>query len=716
MMGARLVDLPFDMSTFRKTLLETVNRAVLAGAIFAAASLVAPTVHASTPGQSVPLPTPRPLDGVPSLDAAVKEAPEKTVTLETTGAVPVIAPVSGNLDQGLSALSDKDPQRAMGIAEGMASNSLERKILTWSIAISGQAGIPAAFIARTAAELPDWPAQQTMRANSEAALAGAGLPPQEIIRAFGGTKPESLRGAVLLARSYLESGNKKAANGAIAPIWRSERLSAADEKMVIERIGLVLTREDHRARMHMQFYKERTGDGMRMASLAGQTSLAKAWTAVLKKSRDAKALIAAVHPSLRKDAAYSFIRIKQARRDGNYKEAAKLLISAPRERAALVDPDEWWVERRIVSRELLDMGDAATAYKVAAAHSAESPPDAAEAEFHAGWYSLRFLNNSARAAKHFANVLEASSTPITQARGHYWLARAKGGPAAVQHYKAAAQHAGTYYGQLAAQTLGVRKLNISNPKPSAADRTRFASRDLVRAIAALEEAGYQSRADMIYRHLAESLDSPGELALLAARAEKRGNRPLALQIGKTAHQRGLEVDSVSWPVGAIPNSAKIGDTGRALAYSIARQESAFNVGAVSPADARGLLQLLPGTAKMMAKKTGQPYKPKALTTDAAYNATLGAAYLSEQLDNFDNSYILTFAGYNAGPGRVREWIGQYGDPRGQKIDAVVDWVERIPFTETRNYVMRVMENYQIYKARLSSSQLDIENDLRFGRR
>jgi soluble lytic murein transglycosylase len=697
---------------------ETVQRTALAGALGAAALIAFPAgMLVSAQAQNIPLPSPRPATGLGAETAVQPDsASAQPVSMETTGSVPVVAPVSGSLKQGLEAISGGSTSRALAIRAGMRDGSLEQKILSWSIALSGKSGVPSSEIARTAIDLPDWPGQETMRRNSEAALASENLTPQGVIQAFGKTRPESVTGAVLLARAYLESGNKKLANAAIAPIWRTQRLSASDEEMVMKKVGLVLTRDDHRVRMQMQFYKERAGDGMRMASLAGQTSLAKAWVAVIKNAGEARKLINAVDPSLRKDAGYLYLRIKQARREDKYKEAAKLLLSAPRDAASLVDPDEWWVERRIISREMVDLGDPATAYKLAAAHSAESPPDQAEAEFHAGWYALRFLNDKNRAAKHFQNILSASASPISQARGHYWLARAKGGPAAMQSYKAAAQHAGTFYGQLAAQRLGVNKLHISNPKPSAADRTRFASRDLVRAIAALEDAGYQSRADMIYRHLSESLDSPGELALLAARAEKRGNRPLALQIGKTAHQRGLEVDSVSWPIGAIPESAKIGDTGRALAYAIARQESAFNVGAVSPANAQGLLQLLPGTAKMMAKKTGQPFKPKALTTDAAYNATLGAAYLSEQLDNFGNSYILTFAGYNAGPGRVREWIGQYGDPTGKDIDTVIDWVERIPFTETRNYVMRVMENYQIYKARLSSSGLDIENDLRFGRR
>jgi len=296
------------------------------------------------------------------------------------------------------------------------------------------------------------------------------------------------------------------------------------------------------------------------------------------------------------------------------------------------------------------------------------------------------------------------------------MGRASSGANANTHFAKAAQHAGTYYGQLAALKLGVKKLNIKRAKPTTADRNNYKSRELVRAIKRLEAIGSGWRADSMYRHLALTLNSPGEIAILAADAERKGNYSLSLQVGKLAHGRGFKVDTLSWPIGAIPNSAKIGNTGRALAYSIARQESAFNKGAVSPANARGLLQLLPGTAKAVARKKGMRYSFKRLTTDAGYNATLGASYLSEQLGNFNGSYILTFAAYNAGPRRVDEWIKRFGDPRGKPLNEVIDWVEKIPFKETRSYIQRILENYQVYKTRISGSGLNLEQDLRRGRR
>ncbi|MEM7463751.1 MAG: lytic transglycosylase domain-containing protein [Pseudomonadota bacterium] len=674
--------------------------------------------------QKIPVPKPNPRNVVPASVTQQVQKPAakpiaKPVSSQTkavsAGSTAKVKPVSGSLKSGMGALSKKDAKKALAIRAGMPAGSLQRKVLAWSIALSGLPGIPSADIANIASDLPDWPGQKTMRRNAEAAMARARPSPRSVINAFNGNQPESLAGGMLLADAYLATGNKKAARAAIAPFWRNDRLSQSTEKTILKKYSNVLTRDDHRFRMHMQFYRERSKGGMRMAPLAEQVSLAKARAAVITNSKNADKLLASVAPSSRRDVAYQYAKIKRARRTGDTKKAAKLMLAAPKDQRLLVNPDEWWIERRLISRQLLDMGDAKTAYKIAAGHAAESASKRAEAEFHAGWYALRFLKNPRLARTHFQNILNTSVTPISQARGYYWLARASSGADAQRHYKSAAQHGGTFYGQLAAQELGQRRLSISNPRPSASERTQFANRELVKAIELLEKADYGWRAEIIYRELASSLNSAGELAMLAARAEKQGKHTLALQIGKIGHRRGLDVDTVSWPIGAIPKRARIGDTGLALAYSIARQESAFNAKAISPAKARGLLQLLPGTAKLMAKKVGVKYSKSKLTSDPAYNARLGAAYLSEQLDNFSNSYILTFVGYNAGPGRAKDWIKKYGDPRSRPIHEVIDWIERIPFTETRNYVQRVMENYQVYKSRISKKPFDIERDLRFGR-
>jgi soluble lytic murein transglycosylase len=232
------------------------------------------------------------------------------------------------------------------------------------------------------------------------------------------------------------------------------------------------------------------------------------------------------------------------------------------------------------------------------------------------------------------------------------------------------------------------------------DRRRFAALPMVDAIRTLERIGETKYADRLYRTLARQFDSPGELSLLVAQAKQR-DITLALRTPRLPPIAACQSAVLAHPTGVIPAQADISGAGKALAYAIARQESEFNASAVSRAGARGLLQLLPGTARDMARKTGLAFAPERLTTDVAYNATLGSAFLSDQLGRFSGSYVMTFAGYNAGPKRARDWANRYGDPRGKSVEDVVDWIERIPFTETRNYVQRVMENYQVYKMRLT---------------
>ncbi|MEM9330984.1 MAG: lytic transglycosylase domain-containing protein [Pseudomonadota bacterium] len=644
------------------------------------------------------------------------------LSVKTTSALPTaffnekqISPLTGSLSDGLKALDSNNVERAMRIRAGMPSGSLDRKLLAWAIAVSGKEGVPASTITKVVLDLPDWPAQKALRRNAERALRFEGLDSRGVIDVFSGSQPSSVEGAMLLSRAYLDNGNRSLANRAIAPFWREETLNRTLERKILDQVGASLTREDHRFRMHQLLYRDRATAAIRIAGLAEQVSLAKARAAALRKAPNADRLISAVAASSKKDTGFTFAKIEHARRSGDYRKAADLLLSATRDPNKLIDPDEWWVERRIVSRQMLELGKFEKAYRLAAEHSAQSPAKIAEAEFHAGWYALRFLGKKALARRHFAEVIRVSKRPISLARGHYWMGRASDAANASQHYREAAKHIGTFYGQLATHELKSNRLRITRTAPNQTDRTRLRKRELYRAIKRFENVGHAWRAEPFYRHLARTLQSPGEIAILAADAERLGKFNLSLQIGKVAFGRGLKVDTLSWPIGAIPKTAKIGDTGLALAYAIARQERAFDKAAVSSANAKGLLQLLPGTAKAVAKRNGLQYSRRKLTTDAGYNATLGAAYLSEQLARYGNSYILTFAAYNAGPGRVDEWIGRFGDPRGKSLYDVIDWIEGIPFTETRHYVQRIMENYQIYKNRISNSPLSIRKDLTKGR-
>lgn len=621
------------------------------------------------------------------------------------------------LKAGLGAIQSMDIGRARRIRDRLPENSIDRHILAWAIAFDGGRDVNSDDIA-AAAVLSGWPGMNRLRRNAERALYRENPEAGAVIKAFEGGKPQTLDGVILLARSYATLGQVRDARAALAPFWRTAKLEASEEQRILKEFSAILLPEDHRARMEGMLYADRIAAAERVAGLGQAEPLAKAWAAVIRGEKSAANLLEAV-PAEMRSGGYYFAKTRYLRWKKKFSEAAAVMLEAPTDREALVDPDAWWLERRVLSRELVDQGDMKLAYRVAAAHAAESPVNAADAEFHAGWYALRGLKDAKTAARHFARIAEISEGPISRARAYYWLGRAAeagaGPPADTRYYYLkAALHPTTFYGQLAAQRIGRRTLDVAYPEPSARDRDNFEQRETVRAVRRLERSGYQELADMLYLAVAEELTKPAELALLAAMAERRGDHTLALKVGKIAVGRGLGIGALSHPVGAIPPDADISSSGKALAYAIARQESEFNTAAVSHAGARGLLQLLPGTAKSVAKKAGLAYSQEKLTSDAAYNATLGAAFLGEQLDRFDGSYVLTFAGYNAGPGRAREWIRRYGDPRGKDLDRVVDWIEGIPFAETRAYVQRVMENYQVYKMRLSGN-FDIEADLIRGR-
>ncbi|WP_274424269.1 lytic transglycosylase domain-containing protein [Chelativorans sp. YIM 93263] len=656
---------------------------------------------------TAPLPDPRPYAPMNPTASAASIPFSAGVLTQTDMSV---------LKEGLDALSKGDGRRALSARDRLADESLDHRILTWAIAMSNAADIPSIEIASASGILDDWPGMARRRANSERALYRENAPPQEVVEAFGDTQPTTFAGTMALAKAHVALGEREAARRLLTPFWRQEKLAASQEHAFLKAFGDLISADDHRYRMERMLYEDRIRSAERVAARAGGEALTKAWAAVIRNQSDAGTLLDAV-PKAQHFAGYLFAKARYLRRSGKFDEAAQVMLSAPGDAEQLIDPDEWWVERRVLSRELLDEGDPQTAYRIAAGHAADGKTAIADAEFHAGWLALQHLDDAETASRHFARIAQVAEGAISLSRAYYWLGRAAeagGAGDATEYYQRAANYGTAFYGQLAAAKLGRNTITADHPEPTTSDSKNFTARETVRAITRLQNAGHERLADSLYHALAEELPTAGELALLAAMAERNRSHYLALRIGKIAAARGLDVGALTHPVGAIPAGAAVSGAGKALAYAIARQESEFNVGAGSSAGALGLLQLMPGTARDMARKSGLPFSTSRLTADAGYNATLGATYLSEQLDRFDGSYILTFIGYNAGPSRAQQWMARYGDPRGKPLDQVIDWIERIPFTETRHYVQRVMENYQVYKMRLTGS-FDIVDDLTKGR-
>jgi soluble lytic murein transglycosylase len=642
----------------------------------------------------------------------------QTAPLTAQAPMPGLASqASDTLRSGFLALQIRDTMSAIAWRDQLPAGGVEWKTLTWAIAVSGQTATPSSELMLAKSALKGWPALDDIEENFEKALFRENAAPELAAKAIGETEVKSLEGEILLIRARLKAGDAVGADARLRALWTQRLFDAAAEDRILNEFGARLSEADHRARLIRLLYADRFGQALRFATLGKAEPLAKAFTAVVKRDKKAGDLLDEARGQFGKDPAFLFASAKQARLSRRFREAAQLLDTAPRDQAALVDPGSWWVESRIVSRMLMEQGRPRDAYQLAAAHVSAATSDIVEAEFHAGWYALRGLRDAKLAARHFNAILTASRRAHDQARAYYWLGRAAeagSGADAKTLFLKASEFPATFYGQLAASRIGVAIHPQQRYRPLADILSLMNARPEMQAIDLMLQCGQDGRARRLYLALARTLESPTELQALADSALSAQGPALALAIGKAALNQGHDPGMAAFPLGAIPDSADISGAGKALAYAIARQESAFNPKAVSPADARGLLQILPSTAKTLAAKHQLAWAEEKLTEDPGYNATLGSHYLGEQIDKFRGSYILTFAAYNAGPGRIPQWIKRYGDPRKKKLDDVVDWIETIPFQETRDYVQKVMENYQVYKA-LLNQPADIAADLTAGR-
>jgi soluble lytic murein transglycosylase len=387
--------------------------------------------------------------------------------------------------------------------------------------------------------------------------------------------------------------------------------------------------------------------------------------------------------------------------------------SEKREVRAAQDADKRWRERRLLARKLIDLGDAKTAYRVVREAAPPSNPYyRAEFHFMAGWIALRFLRDPSSALEHFGHVDEGSSNPIVHARAAYWRGRAAEAAGEFEEmraqYEAAARYPTTYYGQLARAQLGLEEIapNRSPPVPGPG-----IARELQRAADILYSIGERDLAVLFMTDVAEESSDVTAIAALGEITAHHNDARAMLLIGKTALARGFAMEQYAFPdIGVPPYSAIGPQLDRCIVYSIARTESAFDQRDMSPAKAVGLMQVTPEAGRDTAKRFGVAYDWKRLVSDPVYNTQMGAAEVAGLLQEYSGSYIMAFAGYNAGRGRVQQWVAQHGDPRDPKVDAV-DWVERIPFAETRNYVQRVMENLQVYCARFGASAATVEPNL-----
>ena len=686
-----------------------------------------PTFTAPSRSLSMPLPQqPAASRAAPAGPAmTIAYAPPATVGIPLASAASAATPPADvdALKQAIGHVRAGRTGEATAV-ERSISDPLARKLAEWVILRNDDNEADFARYKAFIAANPGWPSIITFRRRAEAMLWQERAGSATVRAYFADTRPLSAKGRFALARARLTDGDRAGAQALAREAWRGDSFSHELETQALDLFGDMLTRADEKARMDRALYtKDDLDAGLRAAKRLGgdQPAIAKARISVLMNAGNAKTQLDAVPAAARHDAGYIFSRVQWLRRHDKISEAGALMLTAPRDPDQLQNLDEWWIERRLLARKLLDIGDAKTAYAIA--RDAAPPTKSnyhAEHQFTAGWIALRFLHQPAIAAQHFARVAEGNSNPIAIARAGYWLGRAAEAANKPQEaparYEAAARYTTAYYGQLARARLGHGEIAFSAPPALSPERREALSMlEVVRAAELLYALGERDLVAVFVADLADKSVDQGALAMLAETAEKNGDARAALLIGKIALGRGFPFDQYAFPVIGLPRYSAIApEVEPAVVYSIARQESAFNPKTVSSAKALGLMQVTPEAGRYIAKKFGVSFDQRRLLHDSVYNLQMGAAELADDLERYRGSYILAFAGYNAGSGRVKEWVERYGDPRDPRIDPV-DWVERIPFSETRNYVQRILENLQVYRVRFGGgTKLMIEADIRRG--
>ncbi len=563
----------------------------------------------------------------------------------------------------------------------------------------------AAFLAAN----PDWPSNALLRRRAEARL-WQEKSDAAAVHKFTMDRPTSAKGKFALARVLFAEGEADRAARLVREAWRTDELSERSEEESYEAFHDLLTADDHRARMDKRLGAKDYAGARRAAKRLGEDALAivKACSAVTGKADKATDYLEDVPAEARRDLGYVLCRAQWYLQKDRIDDAAEVILAAAPETMAAQDTDAWWRERRLLARKLLDQGRSRTAYDVVRT-AAVPAMEVYRIDYHfmCGWIALRYLDDPRKAMVHFAAIDEGSVNPIALSRAHYWRGRAAEAMGATadarMSYQAAARYPTAYYGQLARAKLGLDRIELAAPSPVLAATDTQPTDERVRAADMLYGIGER---DVVLYYAEDFAKESTDVAALEALGELAGRRNDArvmLEVGKSALARGLALDHYAFPTIGIPEHKQVAPAiETSVIYSVARTESSFDQRDKSAANAVGLMQVTPEAGRDTAKRFGLTYDWGRMVSDPVYNTQMGAAELSALLSEYRGNQIMTFAGYNAGRGRVREWVQARGDPRDPNVDPV-DWVERIPLSETRNYVQRVIENVLVYRARFEGS-------------
>ena len=609
-------------------------------------------------------------------------------------------PAARALARAMEAVAEEDWDKAAALVS--PAGAIGRDIIAWHRLRAGFGDFAdyISFLERR----PDWPGLPLLRARGEANIP-ADADPDRVIAYFAPQAPRTGTGALRLAAALRASGQGSRAAAAIVAAWRNLSLTRPEEETMLADYGPALVNH-HRARQDMLLWRGLTDQAERLNALVGTgyARLARARIALIRnKSSGLGKLIREVPGSLADDPGLAHARFVWRLKKKLTNGALELLEQRSTSARSLGRPAAWASERRRLARQLMRDGKPRAAYRIASRHFLKQGSDFNDLEWLSGFIALSDLKDPELALRHFRRFRAGVATPISLGRAGYWEGRALEAlgdrEGARLAYEFGAEFQTSFYGQLAAEKAGIAMSHALTGRETYPDftRTENAGSSVLQAALLFHRAGYPLLFTRFTRQLAEIL-TPLEQGALAQMALDLDEPYTAVYLSKYAARSG---DVLMRPYFPIPDIVPAQSTvPPELTLAIARRESEFYAGSTSPVGARGLMQLMPRTGKAMARRLNISFELDRLTTDPAYNATLGSAYLGKLMEDFDGYLPFVAVGYNAGPSRVRRWQKQFGDPR-RSPEVAVDWIEHIPFDETRNYVMRVLESLAVYRARLS---------------
>lgn len=625
-----------------------------------------------------------------------KNAPKKPVKKQAAKKPAPKAPVASSMDA--------DWPKTFALIKNH-SDPIGAKLITWIYVTETNLPVAPHQLMEFVRANPDWPKLHIFRRKIEENLARAGNS-AETVSWFQQNPPTTYDGEKGYIDALIRSGKINDAKIALAKFWKQADLNKNQTAALAGAYKSGFAPHAHAERLDHLIWEGRYSEAEYMLAFVAphQRAAAQARIALGRMSKNADVLLAAVPEAYQNGEGLLFERLRWRRRKDMDAGAMEMIAAMPAQTAR---PDMWWGELGILARRRIEAGDYAGAYKIAAKNQLTEGIEYATAEWLMGWLQLNYLKDPVKAYYHFDTMYKKVSTAISHSRGAYWAARAAekafpGQPTAMEWEKIAAKFPSTFYGQLSYEKLYGRPTPATFREPAIAPAVeqQFQRSELARAVRVLNGLGLKNILDPFLARMIADAKTRDEYSMVAKLARETERYYYAVQANKDCQQQlGQFLFTEGYPT--LP-PLPLSRPEKSLVHAIIHRESMFNPKALSPVGARGLMQLMPGTAKMMAKATGEVYNLDKLTADPRYNTLLGEAYLQGLVDDYAGFYPMAIAAYNAGPGRVREWNDQFGDPRRGQID-VLDWIEHIPIYETRNYIQRVMESYYIYRLRFGEN-------------